>query len=318
MFVAAGESLVDLVAEPRSPGQTLRLQAHPGGSPYNCAVALARLGADTGFMCPFSSDGFGDHLIAPLESNGVARLIAERVEAPTTLAIVTLDARGHAQYQFYRDGTADRAFDRDTLLTALPEAVTVFQIGGFCAIEPDDAAAWMAVAEEAARRGATLSMDPNLRPSLVGDFEAYKSRLEGFFDIVHVLKLSEEDLHLLEPDMGVEDHARVLLDRPNCALVVVTLGEGGSCAFTRDASAAAERWTPREFGDTVGAGDSMMAGVLVALSDREALSPAALARLGTGDLGEVLRFGAVTAGLNCAHFGCHPPSRAEVEAILHT
>jgi fructokinase len=41
--------------------------------------------------------------------------------------------------------------------------------------------------------------------------------------------------------------------------------------------------------------------------------------LGTLDstaLTEMLRFGAVVAGLNCQHVGCVPPTRSEVDAAL--
>ena len=292
------------------------MTAHQGGSPYNCALALAKLGVETGFLCPISSDGFGDLLSEPLAAAGVNQLVAERSSAPTTLAIVTLNARGQARYQFYRQGTADRDFSPETMIAALPDKVSLFQIGGFCPIEPDDAEAWLAVADEAARRGATISIDPNIRPSLVSDFDAYKRRLDAFFDKAHLIKLSDEDLGLLDPERDIETQARALLQRPNCALVVVTLGEGGALAFTSQVSSEAERWSPPHFGDTVGAGDSLMAGVLAALGDRGALAPDAMAAIGADALGAVLRFGAVTAGLNCAHFGCNPPTRAEVEAIL--
>jgi fructokinase len=316
MFVVAGESLIDLVSEPRGPGGVVRMQAHQGGSPYNCAIALARLGVATGFLCPISTDGFGDYLIEPLEAAGVARLIDRRSAAPTTLAVVTLNQRGQAQYQFYRQGTADHDFTHATLLAGLPDGIEVFQVGGFCPILPEDAEAWLAVAGEATRRGALISMDPNLRPSLVDDFAAYRSRLEQFFDAAHLIKLSDEDLALLDAETSVENQARALLMRPNCRLVVVTLGEAGSVAFTRGATARAAAFVPPEFGDTVGAGDTLMAGVLAALSDLGALSPERLDALSDAELGAMLAFAAAAAGLNCAHRGCHPPSRAEVETAL--
>lgn len=316
MFVVAGESLIDLVAEPREPGGLVRMQAHQGGSPYNCAIALARLGGATGFLCPISTDGFGDYLLEPLRAAGVTQLLPVRSDAPTTLAVVTLNDRRQARYQFYREGTADHDFSREKLLAALPARITAFQFGGFCPILPRNAAIWLDVAAEAGRRGATISMDPNLRPSLVDDFPAYRARLEKFFDIVHLIKLSDEDLRLLDPAPSIEDRAKALLARPNCRLVVVTLGEAGSRAFSRSGEAAAGIHTPPIFGDTVGAGDCLMAGVLTAIADRGALAPEALGALDERALGEILRFGSVVAGLNCAHFGCHPPSRAEVEAVL--
>lgn len=314
MYVVGGESLIDLVAQPIGADGTIRMEAHAGGSPYNCAIALARLGGNAGYLCPISKDGFGDYLLAPLEAAGVTSLLSTRVADPTSLAVVTLNARGQAQYEFYR--SADRAFTRGSLLGALPQKMDLFQVGGFCSIEADDAAVWLDVVDAAAARGAVISMDPNVRPSLVADFSSYKDRLSAFFDRAHLIKISDEDLSALDAEKSVEQHAKDLLSRPNCALVVVTLGESGSQAFTQSGHAAAPIYSPPVFGDTVGAGDSLMAGILTRLTERGDLSPDRLALLDTDALADVLWFGAVVAGLNCAQKGCKPPTRPEVTTIL--
>jgi len=314
MLVVGGESLIDLVQEPLGPDGVIQMSAHQGGSPYNCAIALAKLGNDTGFLCPISKDGFGTYLLGPLEQAGVKPLLKERVFAPTTLAVVTLNAKKEAQYEFYRG--ADRAFTAEALKAALPAGMTQFQIGGFCPIEPEDAAVWVDVATHALRRGATLSMDPNVRPSLVSDFSAYKRRLDAFFDLTHIVKLSKEDLTALDPGKSIERHARELLARPNCELVVVTLGDEGSVAFTETGTARAGIYSPPVFGDTVGAGDSLMAGILTILEEQGDLKPGRLSQLDQAALEKVLRFGAVVAGLNCGKKGCNPPTRGEVDAVL--
>lgn len=326
MMVVGGESLIDLVQEKPGADGAIRLTAHPGGSPYNCAIALSRLGRDAGFLSPISRDSFGDHLLGPLTEAGVRPLLPLRVDAPTTLAVVTLNNRMEAQYEFYRG--ADRAFTREGLLEALPAKPELFQIGGFCAIEAADADIWLEVADTALDRGATLSMDPNVRPSLVEDFSAYAARLDRFFDLVHIAKLSIEDLIALETgrsaptvsaserDAIVEKWTGDLLGRRNCELVVVTFGEGGSRACTRSGTATAEVWRPPVFGDTVGAGDSLMAGVLTALAETGDLRPDRVASLDAAALSAMLRFGAVVAGLNCAHRGCNPPTRTQVQQAL--
>jgi fructokinase len=313
MFVVGGESLIDLVSEPVGADGLLRLAAHAGGSPYNCAIALSKLSNDTGFLCPFSTDTFGDTLLGPLAAAGVHQLLAERVKAPSTLAVVTFEGI-NARYRFYRE--ADRAFTLDGLLAALPQKLEVFQIGGFCPIVPEDAAIWLKVAEEARRRGALLSIDPNVRPFLVDDFVSYKERLGRFLDLANLIKVSDEDLKALDPAKTVEAQAAELLARPNCELVVVTFGAAGSRAFTRAGEAQAGVYSPPVFGDTVGAGDSLMAGVLTTLGDQGRLRPGALKTLDQDALARMLRFGAVVAGLNCAHRGCVPPTRAEVDAVL--
>lgn len=314
MFVVGGESLIDLVSEPRGADGSIRMQAHQGGSPYNCAIALAKLGNDSGFLCPISKDGFGTYLLEPLNAAGVTTLLKERVFAPTTLAVVTLDAQMKAQYEFYRN--ADHAFTAEGLIAALPENLEVFQFGGFCPILPEDAAIWLQVAQTALARGATITIDPNVRPSLVEDFASYKARLSQLLDLSHVVKVSEEDLASLDADKSIEQHAADLLARPNCELVVVTFGENGSRAFTASGEASADIYAPPVFGDTVGAGDSLMAGILTWLHETDALKPGALSQLDNAALATTLRFGAVVAGLNCAHKGCNPPTRAEVDAVL--
>ena len=314
MFVVGGESLIDLVSDPRGTDGEIRMQAHQGGSPYNCAIALAKLGNDTGFLCPISKDGFGDYLLEPLAAAGVNPLLKQRVFAPTTLAVVTLDGQGKAQYEFYRG--ADHAFTTEAMVAALPEDLRLFQFGGFCPILPEDAAVWIEVAKAALAKGATISIDPNVRPSLVDDFDGYKQRLSACLDLAHVIKVSEEDLEALDAGKSIEQHAAELLARPNCELVVVTLGENGSRAFTKAGTAQAGIYAPPMFGDTVGAGDSLMAGILTWLDETGALKPGALAALDDAALATTLRFGAVVAGLNCAHKGCNPPTRSEVDAVL--
>lgn len=312
MFVVGGESLIDLVPVSAEPGAE-RL-ALAGGSPFNCALALARLGNRTGFLCPISKDGYGDLLLAPLGAAGVEVLLRERVDAPTTRAIVTFNQKMQASYTFERG--ADHAFTRAGLLAALPPNVALYQIGGFCPILAEDAAVWLDVVGEAMARGAVISMDINVREKLVDDAAGYRSRLSAFLDLAHVVKLSDEDHHWLEPGKSIAEHAADLLGRPHCELVVVTLGEGGSLAFSRAAEARAAIYAPPVFGDTVGAGDSLMAGILTWLGDQVHLRPGALAELDGKALAAMLEFGAVVAGLNCAHKGCRPPNRAEVEAVL--
>lgn len=314
MFVVGGESLIDLV--PVSAAEGAERVAKAGGSPFNCAIALSKLGNETGFLCPISTDQYGDLLLQPLAEAGVAVLIEERVAAPTTKAIVSFNAKMQASYVFERG--AERAFTRDGLLRALPEDLDLFQIGGFCPILPEDAAAWSAVVDEAIARGATITIDINVRDKLIDDEAGYRQRLSDFLDRAHLIKLSDEDHAWLAPEQSIEAFAQDLLARPNCELVVVTLGEKGSRAFTKSTQAEAAIYSPPVFGDTVGAGDSLMAGILTFLAEVGALKPGTLGGLGQPTLAQTLRFGAVVAGLNCAHKGCNPPRRAEVDAVLAT
>jgi len=314
MFVVGGESLIDLISKPVGPDGVRELVAKAGGSPMNCAIALSKLGNDCGFLCPISTDTFGDFILTPLLSAGVKQLVTQRVREPSTLAVVTDDGKGNPRYAFYRE--ADRAFTRDGLIAALPQKMELFQIGGFCTIRDDDLAVWMEVAREAARRGATISTDPNLRPSLISDLDAYRRRIMVSLELASIIKMSEEDLETLDASKSIEQHAAAMLARPNCRLVVVTLGAEGSLAFTRGASVRSPIYPAKPGGDNVGAGDTLMAGILTWLSDHGALSPDKLAALDGAALRDMLWFGAVAAGINCGRVGASPPSRAEVDDVV--
>ena len=108
-IVVAGEALVDLV-----PGDDGRLAPLPGGSPFNVAIGLGRLGVPTGYLGPVSDDGFGDLLAARLDDAQVERVLTGRSALPTSLAMVHLDATGHASYRFYLGGPAPPRCSRRT------------------------------------------------------------------------------------------------------------------------------------------------------------------------------------------------------------
>jgi fructokinase len=314
MFVVGGESLIDLISKPVAADGTRELVAKAGGSPMNCAIALAKLGGDSGFLCPISTDTFGDFILKPLQAAGVKQLLVDRVREPSTLAVVTDDGKGNPRYAFYRE--ADRAFTREGLIAALPDRLELFQIGGFCTIEPEDLAVWLDVASEAARRGATISTDPNLRPSLIADLDAYRKRIMASLEPASIIKMSEEDLETLDAGKTIEQHAAAMLKLPNCKLVIVTLGAEGSMAFTARGTITSPIYPATPGGDNVGAGDTLMAGILTWLKDHDALEPARLAQLDADELKAMLWFGAVAAGINCSRVGANPPTRSEVDAVL--
>ncbi|MEP7240833.1 MAG: carbohydrate kinase [Devosia sp.] len=316
MFVVGGESLVDLKTDRARDSGVVTMHTHPGGSPMNCAIALSRLGGRTGFLCPISRDAFGDYILEPLRAAGVEVLLRDRVAAYTTLAIVSDDGKGNPRYAFYRE--ADRAFTRDGLIAALPPQVDLFELGGFCTIEPDDLDIWLDVAREAKRRGATITTDPNLRPSLIGDLDAYRARVQASLQLANLIKFSEEDLETLAPGLSIEAQVADFLKLPECSLVVITLGANGSMAFSRSGRVSGPIYPATPGGDNVGAGDTLMAGVLTWLSDHEVLAPEPMGALGDDALRQMLWFGAVAAGINCSRVGANPPTRLEVDAVLAT
>ncbi|WP_018334162.1 carbohydrate kinase family protein [Actinomycetospora chiangmaiensis] len=298
MIVSGGEALVDLV--PVEQGPLAPLAPRLGGGPYNVAVGLGRLEVPTAMLTRLSTDAFGDALLARLRDSHVDLDLVQRGEEPTTLAVVTVDGAGHARYAFHVEGTADRLVADPGDLRASALAVGTLSL----LLEPG-ASMYTELARRAAAQGVLVSLDPNIRPALVGDAAAVRARLDAIAAVAGLVKLSDEDAawwgrepaDLLEAGAGA---------------VVVTRGAEGLRAFTTTGVVEVPADTSRPVVDTIGAGDSVHAALLAHLHDHGLLDRAAIGGMDAHDWRAALEFAARVAGWTCSRAGAEPPTRAEV------
>ncbi|RSS79118.1 carbohydrate kinase [Streptomyces sp. WAC06614] len=291
MIVVGGEALIDLVPTTRPPGALL---PRPGGGPYNTALALGRLGAHVAFCSRVSTDGFGEALLAGLRVAGVDLSLVQRGPEPTTLAVPSLSPDGSAAYRFYVEGTADRLF---ALPPALPAAARALALGTCSlALEPG-ASAYEALLRRESRRGLLTLLDPNIRPALIPQAEAYRARFLTWLPYVSVLKLSEEDAAWLGG--RVDDW---LAAGPSA--VVLTRGAAGLTVRTRDGGEHSVPARAVEVADTIGAGDTVNAALLHRLT----------AASGPVDWPAALDYAARAAALTCTRPGAEPPYATELAA----
>ncbi|MFD0359387.1 carbohydrate kinase [Streptomyces sp. NPDC127110] len=291
MIVVGGEALIDLVPVERPAGALL---PRPGGGPYNTALALGRLGAEVAFCSRVSADGFGESLLAGLRTAGVDLSLVQRGPEPTTLAVPSLGPDGSAVYGFYVEGTADRLF---ALPPALPAGARALALGTCSLVLEPGASAYEALLRRESRRGLLTLLDPNVRPALIADPEAYRERFLGWLPYVSVLKLSEEDAAWLGGRVG-----DWLAAGPSA--VVLTRGAAGLTAWTSDGAEHSAAALPVTVADTIGAGDTVNA----ALLHRLAGAPDA----GAADWPDVLAYAARAAALTCTRAGAEPPYAAEL------
>ena len=309
MVVTYGEALVDLIEQADG-----SFAAMLGGSVCNFTIAAARQAMAATYLNPLSRDSFGERFAQMLDAAGVTLASPRRSARPTSLAVVTLDAHKVPSYAFHRAAVADRDITVDQAYALLPASVSLFHTGGL-ALVPADLDATLAVAAAAARAGALVSIDANLRPLAEPDLPAYAAGVRRALAMAHLVKVSEEDLQHLGLD--VRDPvaaARTLFDGTATQLVALTLGPDGGVLLSRSATAALPVPPGVAVIDTVGAGDCFQAGLVATLQQGGAL--AAFDALDAAFLTRALRYAIATASINVMRKGCNPPLRAEVDAFL--
>jgi fructokinase len=306
MILCAGEALIDMLPGRTGAGEPAFVP-HPGGSVFNTAIALGRLGAPTGLFSGLSGDLFGRMLDRALIASGVDAGFAIRSARPTTLAFVALDD-GQASYVFYDENSAGRMLTAADL-PALPDRIEALFLGGISlAVEPCGAAYQALMLREAGAR--VTMLDPNIRPGFAADEAALRARLAAMIAAADIVKLSLDDLRWLLGPGDAAELARGLLER-GPKLVVLTLGADGARAFARTAEAEIPA-RPVEPVDTIGAGDTFNAGLLAALRAGGHLSKPGLGCLSYAALVGALDLASRAAAVTVSRAGANPPWREEL------
>ena len=308
MFAVCGEALFDVFAQSET-ATGLQLDARIGGSPFNVAVGLRRLGRQAALVTRISEGFLGERLIRALQQEGVATHLLQRGKEPTTLSLVGLDARGVPSYAFYGEGAADRELDAG-VLSVWPDDVHCIHVGSYSTVVGQTALTQRRLIERERARS-MISYDPNVRLNVEPDPMVWRDQIEWMIGRTHLLKVSQEDLELLYPGRALEDFAQTALDA-GVRLVVVTRGEFGARAWT--ARGALDVPPVRvEVIDTVGAGDTFQAALLTWLEEQGRLRPQALGELSESDIAQALGFAVRAAAITCSRRGADLPHRAELE-----
>ena len=305
-----GESLIDVVQRPD--GST---EEHVGGSLANVAVGLARLGHDITFATLVGNDERGTRIANYLETEGISLINGNpaRIRSPTSVATSTLDASGTATYQF------DLAWELPQVqLPERPQLLTDAEhvhTGSIAAtLEPGASAVLTAI--QSARPGATISYDPNARPALMGSPHEVRAKIEALIGLSDVVKASDEDIAWLYDGAPISDVLR-LWGQLGPVLTVVTRGGNGAVVGLSTTGELTSVEAPAvRVVDTVGAGDSFMAGLLSGLLEAGLLGGVqARERLRSASLPDVrpaLDRALACAAITVSRAGANPPRLAEL------
>jgi fructokinase len=307
MILCCGEALIDFLPRKGADGADV-YQPFNGGSIFNTAIALGRLGIKVSYFGGLSTDFFGDSLIEEFKHSHVDIRPAKIHALDTTLALVKL-TNGQARYVFVDAASAGRMVTKKDL-PKLTKACTALHFGSISLIpEPCGSAYEALMTREHKTR--VISLDPNIRPTLISDKRKHMARLTRLIPMTDILKISDEDVHWMTGHHDLAKAAKAWLKK-GPKIVAITKGGDGVEIYTRAFSF--HHAAPKVVvADTVGAGDTFTAGLLATLMKEGHLTKKALASIREDDLRHAVDFAARAAAVTCTRPGANPPWANEME-----
>jgi len=319
MIVCCGEALIDMIQTPVD-GLGAVFFPTPGGCPYNTAIAIGRLGAPVQFLGRCSNDFFGDIVVKRLRDNQVGDDLIIRCKNNTTLAFIKVEEDKEPQYAFYTEGTADRSLSAEDLPSPLPPSTSCIVFGSISmTMEPLASTIESLIAQVNTQMKPVIAFDPNIRPIMIPNRDAYMERFKKWAGASTMAKISAEDFEFLCPGIEPEQALRTILDL-GTMLAICTLGPQGAIAMLRRNDGcitvvSAPAIPVSRIVDTVGAGDTFHGAFLAWLELRGKMSHAALAALSEADLRDALAFANKAASIACSRHGAEPPTWEEAERL---
>lgn len=285
-----GEALIDILEEGGIRDE------YVGGSPANAAIGVARLGHRTRLLTRIGRDSRGDAIAVHLANDSVELAETSWTETPTSTAHATIGADGSARYKF----------DLDWSLPRIPhESAALVHVGSFAAtIEPGSSEVLRFLREHG--DSYLITLDPNIRPSLLSDHAAVVRRFEEFAAASDLVKLSDEDAEWLYPGIDTLttlQHIRSLGPQ----IAIMTLGPDGACGIGESGPVKVDA-RPVEVVDTISAGDSYMASLISCLLERGLDEVDA-------SLQETLERAACASAIAVSVAGANPPHRHALDAL---
>lgn len=312
-LTALGELLIDFTAGGTSENGMALFEQNPGGAPANVLTVLANFGMETAFIGKVGRDMHGDFLAKTLAGKGIditGLIVDENVF--TTLAFVQLAPSGERSFSFARKPGADTCLRPDEINAATLRCSRVFHFGSLSLTNEPARFATLAAIKIARQAGAVISYDPNYRAPLWGSEAEAVARMRSVLKMVDVIKISDEELHLLTDETTPKKAAGKLLAQ-GIGCVVVTLGKKGALVATKEGSRLAEGYRQKVI-DTTGAGDAFWGGFLYKLLKLEGT----MLPLPLEEAVRFARFANAVAALCCQKRGAIPamPRLTEVEEFI--
>jgi sugar/nucleoside kinase (ribokinase family) len=275
----------------------------PSGAPAIFADCAARLGVSSGFIGVVGADDFGACLRHRLTADGVdAAHLATDPGRLTGIAFVTYDSDGGRHFLFHmRDAAAGQLGPQHLDRDHVAQAEWLHICGSALAASEKSREACYQAVEWVKGSGGQISLDPNLRPELLG-VEQVRHICQPVLAAADVVLPSGEEASMLTGIGDPEEAAMALAGEGR--IVALKRGARGSIVFTPLERLAVPAF-PIEEVDPTGAGDCYGAAFLVGLLEGWPLT-------------QVARFANAVGALATTKLGPMEgaPTREEVEAFI--
>ena len=306
MYLVCGEALFDVFMGHKQL-DSIQMNARVGGSPFNVAIGLARMGQPAALLTGISNDVLGVQLTRMLEKESVATDYLLRSDRKTTLSLISVQDDGQPQYSFYGDGSADCNVT-EAELPEIGAEVQGIHFGSYSLVVKPVADAFAYMLERYQDR--FISLDPNIRPTIQPDMQLWRERVAQYAQYANLLKISAEDIAYLYPDKTAQQMAQAWI-AAGVQLVFVTDGANAVQSWTASGHYCRINPAQGDVVDTVGAGDTFQAALLARLCELGDPKQV-IAALDESALKSLTEFAVRAASITCSRRGADLPRRNEL------
>ena len=249
-----------------------------GGAPFNVAASIHALGGNVQLISRVGKDSLGNEIIEDIKAKGLSvKFIQSDNFHSTGRVLVALDENGIAKYEIAQDAAWDFIEPTPNIINAVSEA-NAFIFGSLVS---------RSASKETLDKLLNLSMfsvfDLNLRPPFY--------TLETLTQLMiktNMLKFNDDELYEIANALGspyhsLDQHIVYLVAKTNTPIICVTKGMHGAVLYHHGDWFYNSGYRV-EVKDTVGAGDSFLATLVLGLLQGDSLQSTLNEACGMGAL----------------------------------
>jgi fructokinase len=260
------------------------------------------------FFSRISNDFFGKNILNFLKKNKVNTSLVQRTYDSTTVGFISNKIK--PEFSFYANQTADRNLKKYFFKKNIINKITLAHFSSISLVLKPGSETYFKMMQNLKSK-CLISIDPNIRSSLIKNKKKYLKRFNNFLKIADIIKLSDEDFFYLNSKKKPNEVIPNWIKKNNIIFIIFTKGERGSILYTKNLKINIKPFKVK-VKDTVGAGDIYHAALIHYLYKSNNLNKKKLKNLTKKDWLKCLDFASKASAICCTKEGCYPPTENEI------